>query len=279
MSFREQTVAFLTQHGKDTLLQPIFLEKLGCELVQATGYDTDLLGTFTRDVQRPGSQLATASFKARKAVELTGMSFGLGSEGAFGADPVGGLLPWNTEVIVFYDSLRQLEIFGAAQGPGSGLHQMVESEQGLLSFARSIGFPEHGIVLRTVDVGHSEILKGLRDTAELLSAYRHILGSSASGKVMVEADLRAHMNPTRQHMIIKAADNLIAKLLSLCPVCAAPGFWEKERVSGLRCASCQSPTRLPLSTIWKCDVCKHAETRKEADGQLADPGKCDYCNP
>ena len=50
-------VALLTQHGKQELIRPILEVALGCRLVHTDGYDTDLLGTFTRDVARPGSQL------------------------------------------------------------------------------------------------------------------------------------------------------------------------------------------------------------------------------
>ena len=92
MKYTHREIAFLTQHGKDRLLQPLFTETMGCSLVRATGYDTDQLGTFTRDLQRPGTQIAAARFKAHKAIELTGLPIGLGSEGTFGADPVGGLL-------------------------------------------------------------------------------------------------------------------------------------------------------------------------------------------
>lgn len=279
MSLKTKTFAFLTQHGKDELLGPLFSEKLGCALVRATGYDTDQLGTFTRDVQRPGSQLAAAAFKARKAVELSGIPFGLGSEGAFGADPVGGLVPWNTEVLVLCDGERNLDFVGLAQGPSSGLHKTVSDEEELLRFVREAGFPSHGIVLRAADAQDPPIFKGLCDTNKLLEAYRTSVASSGSGKVLAEIDLRAHMNPTRQQMIIRAAEDLIAKLLSECPQCQAPGFWEKERVSGLPCGVCYRPTRLPLAKIWKCDACGHSESLNHAVDQLADPGKCDHCNP
>lgn len=127
MKYSGQRIAFLTQHGKEALLGPLFSEKLACTLVRATGFDTDQLGTFTRDVPRPGTQLAAARFKANKGMELTGLSIGIGSEGAFGADPVGGIMPWNTEVIVWVDATLGIEILGIAQGPSGGLQRFVNS--------------------------------------------------------------------------------------------------------------------------------------------------------
>ena len=138
MKYSGQRIAFLTQHGKEALLGPLFSEKLACTLVRATGFDTDQLGTFTRDVPRPGTQLAAARFKANKGMELTGLSIGIGSEGAFGADPVGGIMPWNTEVIVWVDATLGIEILGIAQGPSGGLQRFVNSSSAVSPAASNL---------------------------------------------------------------------------------------------------------------------------------------------
>ena len=56
-AYKNHKVAFLTQHGKQMLLREPLETALGCELVHTDGYDTDLLGTFTRDQIRPSSQI------------------------------------------------------------------------------------------------------------------------------------------------------------------------------------------------------------------------------
>lgn len=272
-------VAFLTQHGKDELLRPLLARELGCETVRAEGFDTDLLGTFTRDIGRPGSQLAAARAKAAKAIELTGERIGVGSEGAFGADPIGGLLPWNTEVLVWRDTIHGIEVTGAAQGPGHSLQRTVSDDDGLRRFAEASDFPAHGLVLRPDSPDDPRIVKGLRDWPTLQQAFAQALRSSQSGQVFVETDLRAHMNPTRQRLILQAAQDLVARLQSACPACDAPGFREKERISGLRCGLCGAPTRMPLAHVWHCDACGHADRRTVAEGLTADPARCDYCNP
>jgi hypothetical protein len=279
VKYSGQRIAFLTQHGKEALLGPLFSEKLACTLVRATGFDTDQLGTFTRDVPRPGTQLAAARFKANKGMELTGLSIGIGSEGAFGADPVGGIMPWNTEVIVWVDATLGIEIVGIAQGPGGGLQRFIHNADELRQFADDTHFPSHGLVLRPDREDDPHIHKGFADWSELLAGFNELLAQSAKARVFAEVDQRAHMNPLRQRMIVQAAEDLIAKIVSTCPSCDNPGFWLKERVSGLPCGLCHRPTRLPLAFIWRCDVCTHADERREPPDKMADPSRCGYCNP
>ncbi len=87
--YEGRTVAFLTQHGKQDLVREPLEAALGCQLVHTDGYDTDQLGTFTRELTRAGSQLDAARKKASIGMALTGASVGLASEGAFGPDPLG----------------------------------------------------------------------------------------------------------------------------------------------------------------------------------------------
>ena len=68
-----------------------------------TGYDTDQLGTFTRDIPRPGSQLEAARRKARMGMSLSGLPVGLASEGSFAPDPFTGMFTWNVEMLVLID--------------------------------------------------------------------------------------------------------------------------------------------------------------------------------
>ena len=48
--YQDQTIAFLTQHGKEDLLRPLLAPALGCQLVRAEGFDTDTLGTFSGEI-------------------------------------------------------------------------------------------------------------------------------------------------------------------------------------------------------------------------------------
>lgn len=50
--FQDKDIALLTQHGKEAVLKPALDAALGCKVVHVTGFDTDQLGTFTRDIDR-----------------------------------------------------------------------------------------------------------------------------------------------------------------------------------------------------------------------------------
>lgn len=80
--FRSGSTAFLTKHRKESLVAPILEPFLGVRLLHVDGFDTDALGTFTRDVKRVDSQLDTARKKARIGMDLGGTRMGIGSEGS-----------------------------------------------------------------------------------------------------------------------------------------------------------------------------------------------------
>ena len=277
--YREQRVVLLTQHGKEHLIGPILQATLGCRVERIDGYDTDLLGTFTRDIPRDGSQLDAARRKARIGMQLGQSRLGIASEGAFGLDPYAGFFPWNTELVVFIDDDAGIELIGMAQGPARSLHRSVKDWSELETFAHQAGFPEHHLVVRPHDERNAPLHKGLASWDALRSAFAQAADASSSRAVFVENDLRAHCNPTRQTVIREAANNLVARLRSFCPACERPGYWIAEQKAGLPCAECQAPTKEPVSDIWCCSGCGYHEEQRRDTASLANPERCDYCNP
>lgn len=276
-----QQIAFLTQHGKERVVAPILADSLDCRVERVSGFDTDQLGTFTRDIPRYGSQLEAARRKARIGMELSGASLGLASEGSFGLDPHTGLFPWNIEVVLFIDDIRNIEVVGVHQGPVGNDQAWVVTWAEMEEFAARTGFPDQHLVLRPSSENNPRVRKGLADWPSLKAAFAWAkLASSAETRIFVERDLRAHGHPERMINIGKAAQNLADKLTSLCPHCETPGFSAREAVAGLRCGECGLPTREFRAEIWKCNRCEHQETRKRSDGvTTADPVSCAYCNP
>ena len=108
--YRGRQVALLTQHGKEHVIAPVLDLALGCRVERVADYDTDLLGTFARDIPRAGTQLEAARRKARIGMELAGLPLGLASEGAFGPDPFTGMFPWNVEFLIWIDDERGLAL-------------------------------------------------------------------------------------------------------------------------------------------------------------------------
>ena len=277
--YRGARIALLTQHGKERVLAPLFASGLGAQLVVAEGFDTDTLGTFTREVDRAGTQLEAARRKAEIAIELSGADIGLGSEGAFVPGPF-GLGSWNIEALVLVDRARGIEIIGRAGAAGRHLHGSVATLAELVAFATRAGFPEHGLVLRPNDERDPRVVKGINTQAALETAFEKAVRHPTRGVVFVESELRAHLNPTRMASIGEAGRDLVARMKCACPACGLPGFGAIGQVSGLLCRDCGAPTRQPVAEEFGCVRCEHREERPLRDAaESADPSVCDYCNP
>lgn len=277
--YRGRRVALLTQHGKEQVLRPVLEPALGCVVDHVAGYDTDLLGTFTRETPRPGTQLEALRRKARKGMELSGLPLGLASEGSFGSDPFAGLFPWNVEMLMWIDDELGIEVVGMAQGPGRSGHVLTGDWAALEAFSAREGFPQHHLVLRPEHEDDPRVHKGLSDPGELRRAFEACRQMAANGQVFAETDLRAFANPTRMERIGQAAADLVQRLQSCCPVCAAPGFAVTERVPGLACGGCGLPTAIHHGEVWTCLRCPHQVTVPRTDLRFADPAQCGYCNP
>lgn len=277
--YRGQRVAFLTQHGKERIVAPVLEGHVGCLVERVAGYDTDLLGTFTRDIPRAGTQIEAARRKARIGMELSGLPLGLASEGSFAVDPFAGMFPWNVECLILLDDLLGLEVVGMAQGRANSAQILAADWEDAERFAHAVRFPDHYLVLRPDNDHDTRIRKGIADWSEFKTAYEEVAAQSSSARVFVEVDLRAYANPTRLVNIRLAAVDLGQRLASLCPVCRTPGFWTVEAIAGLPCQACGAPTRERRAEVRACLKCGHRETRDCKDRTQADPARCDICNP
>lgn len=270
--------SILTQHGKEREMAPLFADLLDVRLELATGFDTDSLGSFTREVARQGNQLEAARAKAKKGMELLALDFGVASEGSFHPG-IFGLYASNLELVVLVDRLQGLEIVGRAEGPSHHFHKRVTTRDDLEVFARKAGFPKHGLLVRPEDDYDPRLRKGLTDWAALHAAFGEARAESRSSVVCVESDLRAHMNPTRMATIRRATENLIRRIQSECPRCESPGFWAAERIAGLPCRDCGGATDEARAERWACVTGDHFELRDQNPGRFADPARCPSCNP
>jgi len=271
--------SLLTQHGKESVICPQLQDSNGLEVTHISGYDTDKLGTFTRDIPRYGSQLEAARKKARVGMELSGSELGIASEGAFDNDPYTGMIPWNYELVLLIDETRHLEIVGFFGGQAQSASRQVSSWDELNALLSEAQFTTHQLVVRPDDEYHPEFRKGIKDIHSLKETFEWAMSLSKKGNVFIENDLRAHTNPTRMANILKATQDLSRRMNSVCPECQSPGLWITERKKGLPCSSCESPTNLPIANIWSCVKCAYKKEEKITNQSKADPSKCHYCNP
>jgi len=277
--FNGLKASLLTQHGKEKIIYPELLSSNALEIVHISNYDTDQLGTFTRETARIGSQLDAARKKARVGMELSGLSIGIASEGAFANDPYTGILAWNYELVILIDDTRDLEIIGFHSGEAQSASKQISSWDQLTDFLSESQFPSHHLVIRPDDEYNPNCRKGIQDIESLREAYEWAINLSNKGMVFVENDLRAHTNPTRMANILKATQNLSNKMSSLCPTCTSPGYWIKEIKKGLPCSYCGMPTNAPIANIWSCLKCDHNKEESIPNQTTADPSKCNFCNP
>lgn len=271
--FRQRTAILATMHRKEQAIVPILEPALDVKIVVPEGFDTDRFGTFTREIDRPASQHVTARLKAEAALNLTGETLAIASEGSFGPHPALPYLPCNREIVLLLDRQNQIEIAGEALAIDTNYSQQdITSLEAALAFAQKAGFPSHGLVV----IGDS-IVKGITDPAALTVAVTQAL---QSGKARLETDMRALYNPTRMKAIEQATRDLVKKLKQRCPTCSCPGFDIVERKRGLSCSLCHLPTELTRSAIYQCQKCSFTQEILFPDGlDSADPAQCPYCNP
>ena len=277
--FSNRSVSLLTKHGKEKVIADVLNNAFGCLVQQTSAYDTDLLGTFTQETPRYGTQLDAARKKATIGMELLNLDLGLANEGAFVSDPYSGMIPWNNELLVLIDQQQQLEITGFASGPAQNENAYLSHWEEMEKFTESALFPSHYLVVKPTDEYHPQSKKGIKELAELKEAFEWAKNLSSKGVVYVENDLRAFANPTRMENIRKAAIDLANKMNSLCPQCQTPGFWIKDVKKGLPCNACGLATDQEIAKIWGCLKCSYEETEGMKVFKFADPSKCHHCNP
>lgn len=277
--FAGRKLVIATKHGKESVLKPLFDEALGVKCEVTTSLDTDLLGTFSGEIDRTLDPISTARRKCELAMDLTGADLALASEGSFGAHPSAFFLPANEEWLLFWDRKNQLEIYARHLSLETNFAgEEIRNLEALVDFAQRVLFPSHGLILRNQKDGFLEIHKGITDQSLLLELGQQLL--KTYGTLYAETDMRAHFNPTRMKVIGETAQKLLEKINSCCPNCTLPGFAVVSAEPGLPCSWCGIPTRSILFHTKTCTHCGHADQVHFPYGKTTeDPMYCDSCNP
>ena len=282
-SYKNMPAVLATMHGKERVIAPLLEGNLGLRVELALGLNTDRFGTFSREIERVGSQLDAARAKIEAAFEnAPDVTIGIASEGSFGPHPYIPFVALGRELILLIDRETGLELTGYDASPETNFdHAVVSNIAAAMEFAERAKFPDHGlIVMGCVDnrpAPDRALFKDITDQEGLEAAVSGAVNKC--GAAFVEADMRAHRNPTRMSAIERATLDLVRRFRSSCPACGYRGFDITERVPGLPCAWCGEPTRLIQRNILCCRSCGHREQRAATDKPTADPGQCDVCNP
>ena len=277
--FQGRKIIIATKHHKEKVIAPIFEKELGVSCFTDNTFDTDLLGTFTGEVERERDPISTAREKCLQAMKLNNCDLGVASEGSFGPHPSLFFVSADDEFLIFIDTTNNIEVVVRELSTSTNFNgKQIQSQEELISFAKVIGFPEHGLILRKSKDENLDIYKGITDIDTLKKSYKVL--SSKYKSIYAETDMRAMYNPTRMNVIREATKKLILKIKSTCPQCQIPGFGITDAKKGLECSLCGSPTNSILSYIYVCQHCQFTKEDMYPNKKTSeDPSYCDNCNP
>lgn len=277
--FKGRKLVIATKHKKETVIAPILEEELGVECFVPDDFDTDVLGTFSGEIERKDGPMATAKQKCLMAMEKTNCDLGIASEGSFGPHPTIFMAHADDEFLLLIDKKNDLEIIVRELSLDTNFNATtVSSFQNLVDLVKNVGFPEHAVILKIAEKEVTSAVKGIQSWELLEASYKKL--STNNSQVVAETDMRAMYNPTRMKVIEKATQKLVEKIKSQCPNCNTPGFGVVKSKSGLPCEWCGSPTNSILSHIYQCQKCNFEQEKHfPNDKKTEDPMYCDHCNP
>lgn len=274
--FNGKAAIVATMHGKEQVIEPA-LAGLGLHFLTPPSIDTDCFGTFTREIERTGSQCDALLAKAQAGLDLSPKAeFAVASEGAFGPHPHLPFIPSGFEMVALLERNSSKAVIGRHLTTATNLMQIeARCWEDIETFSEAMKFPSHAIVVMACKDGPL-LAKGVTQRGELRSTCIPFIDAGCS--VWLEADMRAHLNPTRMEAIAIAAADLVHRLQSRCPVCVYPD-WTAVIRDGRPCAWCGGPTVESWIEEYLCKACGHRAQHCINPERKGEPGHCNYCNP
>lgn len=279
MDFAGRRLVIATKHSKEKVIGPLIEKYLGADWFVDPTFDTDVLGTFSGEVERKYDPLTTIKNKCLLAMELSNCDLGIASEGSFGPHPTLFFGHADDELLIFIDKKNNLEIYARELSSetnfgGSVIKNLSEARD----FASKHDFPNHALILKNRHEDFDYIRKGIRNHSDLENFFQECF--SEFGSVYLETDMRAMYNPKRMKVIESASQKLMEKINSKCPECKTHGFSVDDAKPGLLCEWCSSPTDSVLYHLWSCQKCGFSEKEFYPKGKkFEDPMYCSFCNP
>lgn len=279
-AYAGQRICLTTLHGKEQALARPFAVGLGAVL-EVSPCDTNRLGTFSGEVERCDSALATCRQKAWLGLERTGLRLGLASEASFGPHPSAPMLPIGQELLVFLDLDRGLTVVEQRlEWRTNYAQRLLRSDEDPGPWLQQVGFPSHGLIVRPASAEAGPWYRDLCSSLDLQNALEACRRADPRGEVWLETDMRAHRNPTRMRSIRRLGVSMVRRLCRRCPSCGSPGWGLVETEPGLPCEACGTATDLTRLEVWGCPHCVHREWHPRRDGlAVAQPVDCPWCNP
>lgn len=282
--YYKKVCAFATMHEKEKAIKDLLFQTLRAEIV-VPSVNTDALGTFCGRVTRQDTPLETAKKKAMQGIEVSGLSVAFASEGSFVTGPFGfGVV--NHEILVLVDAHKDMLITETLSSYKTNYDRIeigvadLESVR-LKEFLKKCQFGTHGLIVSSSVAQGAGIVKGITDYQQLCAAITLIAHESGHARVIIETDMRAHLNPTRMQNIHELSKKMVLRLATLCAECGTPGFGCTQVVPGLPCMVCDAPTDGIKHEVHSCAKCGYTQLCLPAVNPryFASPAECSICNP
>ncbi|MGN6396011.1 MAG: DUF6671 family protein [Mucilaginibacter sp.] len=277
--FFQRNFLIATSHKKEEAIAPVLREKFQANVIVPEGFNSDMFGTFTGEIERVGSPLDAARKKSKAAASAFNASLVIASEGSFGPHPSLYFVPADDEILLLTDYKNDLELAVREVSTDTNFSaKQVASLDEVKTFAEAAGFPGHKVILKKSNNDYSHLVKNIKSWDELQLISKVFLADY--GSLFIETDMRAMNNPTRMSVIAQTAEKLAVLMNSKCPHCKTPGFDVGKIVPGLPCISCKLPTESTLKYIYICKKCKyHQDSYYPNKKSFEDPQFCEWCNP
>ena len=189
MFFLGRELLIAIKHRKETAIAPLLEEVLGLKSFTVENFDTDVLGTFTGEVERKEDPLKAARNKCMLAMQLYNCDLVIASECSFGPCPSLLFVYADDEILMLTDKKKDLEISVRELSIESKFNgREVSTTKELTEFANLANFPSHALIIRKAKGDFPEITKGITDWEKLENTFRQYL--EKSGAVYVETDMR-----------------------------------------------------------------------------------------
>jgi hypothetical protein len=222
--FKNRKCLIATMHEKEKVIAPVLEGKFGLKCYTTNQINTDKFGTFSREIPRRKNQIRTLKDKIDFAYKVTGETLIIANEGSYSPDPQLSMITINTEMLMLKDFKNNLSYTYAFSTNNANLaRKEIEYAEEGVEFAIRNGFPAQGMILYRERKFRKPkiIVKGITNEDLLWEILQSEL---KSGKLFIENDLRAMLNPTRMENIKIATQNFATELEKTCPLCGNPGF-------------------------------------------------------
>ena len=281
-SYFGRRISLATMHGKERAISPEVFAILGAQIVRPSCLDTDILGTFTGEIERVGTMGDVAIAKARLGMQQTGIKLGLASEGTYGPHPYIPFMTGGCELMVFVDDERNLVIFESLIDDNPCFENLATDDfNEVRQFFKKIDFPDQAVIVSSSRQSTQRVFfKGLKSVKDVEKAFKEVRSIAENENVVVQTDMRAHLNSRRMNKIGELARKICKRIACCCPKCQSPGFGRPGPVKPLPCSWCGESTAMASGRFFECVSCDFSEFRSREDGlKTADPLHCSNCNP